>query len=119
MGHVDVVDILHELSRLALSDVLAKCSAEIICDVVLAVRECSGAAESAHDGAGLASDAGLDFLAVDGAFSLVQRVSHVYDSHLEVAVALHELICREYTAGTGSDYNNIISLIVRHLFLRH
>ena len=119
MGHVDLVNILHQLCGLLLSNILAKCSAEIICDVVFAVREGSCAAESGHDGAGLAPYAGLDLLAVDGALALVQRVSHLNDSHLETAVSLHELIGREDSAGAGADYNNVISLIVCHLFLRY
>ena len=49
MGHVDMVHILHEFGGLLLSDILVKRSAEIICDVVLAVGECACTSETAHD----------------------------------------------------------------------
>ena len=111
VGHVDMVDILHQTDCLFLSDVLAKCSAEIICDVVFSVRECSGTAETGHDGAGFAAYAGLDVLSVDGALPLLQGVSHVYDGDLKVLVPLDQLVCGIDSSRAGShDYDIILHI---------
>ena len=112
VGHVDLVHILHELGGLPLSDMLAERTAEVVGDVVFPVGERAGAAESGHDGAGLASYAGLDFPAVDGAFPLFQRVAHFYDGHPEGRPAFHELVCGENAARTGTDYDYVILVVV-------
>ena len=49
VGEIDAVDIPHEFQRLLLADVFVQGSAEIIRDVIFAVRESACAAESAHD----------------------------------------------------------------------
>ena len=72
---IDLVDITHQLERFIAPDVFVHRAAEIIGDVVLAVRERARAAEAGHDRAGLAFDAGFDFVAVDGAFALFECVT--------------------------------------------
>ena len=47
--HVDLIDILHQIYGFLLADVLVERAAEIIRDIVLAVRKCARAAEAPHD----------------------------------------------------------------------
>ena len=70
-GHVHIVHVLHKLQGLPLADVLIEGAAEVVGDVILAVGKGPCAAEAAHDGAGLALDAGLDLFPVDGAAPLL------------------------------------------------
>ena len=111
VGDVDMVHILHELGGFLLADILVKRASEIICDVILAIRECTCTAESAHDGAVLAVDAALDLVSVYGTLSLLQRLAHFEDRNLQVLVALHQLVGREDSAGTSPDNYDIISIL--------
>lgn len=75
VGHVDLIDIVHEIERLLFADVLVQRAAEVVGDVVFAVGKCARAAETAHDRAALAADAGFDLVAVDGAVALFKAVT--------------------------------------------
>ena len=59
-------------------------SAEIICDVVLTVRESACAAESAHDRTGLAVDAALYLIAVYGALTVFKSLAGLENSYLKI-----------------------------------
>ncbi len=105
---VDIVHIGHQLQGFALSDVLMERTAEVVGDVVLAVGEGAGAAEALHDRAGLALDAGLDLVSVDGAFTLFQRIAGLKDKDLFVRTLLHQLIGGKDSARSGTDNDYVI-----------
>ena len=99
---------MHQVQGLLLADIFIQGAAKIVGDVVLAVRECTGTAEAAHDGAALAADAGFDLVAVNGAAALAQGMTCFKHSHLQLRPMLHQLIGSENAAGTGTDDNDII-----------
>ena len=107
-GHVDLVHVAHELHGLLLADVLIQCAAELVGQVILAVGEGAGAAEAVHDGTGLAVDAGLDLIAVDGTVPLLQRVARLQHRHLPLGLTLHQFIGGKDAAGARADNQNII-----------
>ena len=108
VAHIDLVDIVHELQRLLLADIFIQGAAEVVGDVVLAVREGACTAEAAHDAAALAADTGLDLVAVDGAAALFQRMTGLKDGYLQFGLVLHQLISREDTAGAGANDDNVV-----------
>ena len=69
---------MHDLQGLLLADMLVESSAEIIGDIVLAVRERAGTAEAVHDRTGLAVDTLGDLLTIDRTLSFFQRIA-VFD----------------------------------------
>ena len=99
---------MHQIHGLLLADILMQCAAEVIGNVILTVRECTGAAEAAHDRAALAADAGLDLVSIDGTVPLIQCVTGFKYRNLQPGPALHQLVCGKNTARTGTDDNNII-----------
>ena len=63
---------------------LVQGAAEIICDVIFSVRESTSSAESAHDGAGLAVDAALYFISVNGTFTLFKRLACLENGYFKI-----------------------------------
>ena len=108
VGHIDIIHITHQVQGLLLADVFEQGAAEVVGDVVLAVGKCACAAETAHDGAALAADAGLDLVAVNGAVALVQGVTGLKNSNLHILIQLHQLVGGKDTAGACADNNYII-----------
>ena len=113
--HVDLVHIVHQLQGLLLADVLVQSAAEIIGDIVFAIGEGTCAAETAHDGAARAVNAGLDLLAVDGTAAVGQSVAGFEDSDLQGRVQADQFVGREDAAGACADDNNVI---IHEKFLR-
>ena len=108
-GHVDIVHVVHQLHGLLLADVLVQCAAELVGQVIFAVGKCAGAAEAVHNGAGLAVNAGLHLVAVDGTVPLFQRIASLQHSYLPLRPALHQFIGGKNTAGAGANNDHIIS----------
>ena len=108
VGHIDAVDIVHQVQGLLLADVFVEGAAEIVGDVVLAVGEGARTAETAHDRAALAADAGFDLISVDGAAAFAQSMAGFKYSHLQLRLVLHQLVGGENTAGAGTDNDHII-----------
>ena len=108
-GHVDIVHVVHQLHGLLLADVFVQCASELVGQVIFAVGKCAGAAEAVHNGAGLAVDAGLHLVAVDGTVPLFQRVASLQYGYLPLRPALHQFIGGKNTAGAGADNDHIIS----------
>ena len=108
-GHVDVVHVAHQLHGLLLADVLVQRAAELVGQVVFAVGERARAAEAVHNGAGLAVDAGLDLVAVNGTVPLFQRVARLQHRHPPLRLPLHQFIGGEDPAGACADDHYIIS----------
>ena len=106
--HVDLVDIVHQLERLLLADVLIERAAEVVGEVVFAVGEGARAAEAAHDRAALAADAALDLLAVDGTAALVETVARLEHGDLQRGILTRQLIGGKDAAGAGADDDDII-----------
>ena len=106
--HVDFVNIVHEFKSLVLADMLIERAAEIVCYIVFSVRESARAAETAHDRAGLAPDAGFYLVAVDGTFSAFQLVTCLKNRYLQPFVCLCQLVSGENTARTRADDDNVI-----------
>ena len=82
VGHIDLIDVVHQLKRLLLADVLMERAAKVVRDVILPVGECTRAAKAAHDRAGLAFDARLHALTVDRTTALGQRMARLEDGDL-------------------------------------
>ena len=108
MGHVNFVDVAHELQRLLLADMLVERAAEVVGDVILAVGKRARAAEAAHNRAALAADAALDLLAVDWAAALFQRVTGLKDRDVQFRRAVRQLVGGKNPAGPRADDNNVI-----------
>ena len=117
LGHVSAVfdvyfvDVFHQRQRGFLAYMLVQIAAEIVGDIVFAVRKSSRSAEARHNGTGFAFYTRLYFFAVDGAFSLFERVPALEHRHFFAAVS--QLECRKNTAGSGSDDYYVII----HVFL--
>ena len=108
VGHVDLVDIVHEVERLLFADVLVQRAAEVVGDVVFAVGKCARAAETAHDRAALAADAGLDLVAVDGAVALFKAVTGLEHGDAQVAAILCQLVGGEDAAGAAANDDDVV-----------
>ena len=115
--HIDLVDILHQVNGLFPADVLVERAAKLICNVVLSVGECACAAESAHDGAGLAVDAVLDPVAVNRASSLRERPAVLKHGDFHIRTQADQLISRKNAAGTCADDNGIVMIHIDPLFI--
>ena len=108
VGHVDLVDIVHEIERLLFANVLVQRAAEVVGDVVFAVGKCARAAETAHDRAALAADAGLDLVAVNGAVALFKAVTGLEHGDAQVAAILCQLVGGEDAAGATADDDDVV-----------
>ena len=108
VGHVDLVDVVHEVERLLFADLLVQRAAKVVGDVILAVGKRARAAEAAHDRAALAADAGLDLIAVDGAVTLFEAVTGLEHGDAQIAAVLGQLIGGEDTAGAAADDDHVI-----------
>ena len=105
---VDGIDVVHKVNGFFLAYVLVKSAAEFGRDIVFAVRECSRAAEAVHNSAGLASDTGLDLLAVDGAFTLREGRARLENGNLLLGRELMELVSGEDTSGSRANNYNVV-----------
>ena len=84
---------------------LVKGAAEIIGDIILAVGESACTAESAHDGAAFAVDAGVDLLPVNGTAALFQRMPRFKYGDAAAWVFLFQFIGGKNAARAGAhDY---------------
>ena len=81
-AEVDSIYVFHQFNGRLLSDILIESTAEIIGNVVFSIRKCTGAAESAHDGTAFAVNTGLDFITINGTFTVLQRMSYLKNSDL-------------------------------------
>ncbi len=108
--HVDGVDVVHQLGRHGLAYVFVQVPAEIVGDVVFAVRERARAAEAVHYRAGGAVYAALHALPVDGTNALLKRIARLENSYGKVLPELRQLVRGEYPAGTCSDYDDVVML---------
>ena len=108
VGHVDLVDIVHQIERLLLADVLIERAAEIVGDIVFSIGKCTGTAETAHDRAALAADAGLDLVAVNGAVALFKAVTGLEHGDAQVTAILCQLVGGEDAAGTAANDDDVV-----------
>ena len=108
VAEVNAVDILHQLYRLLLADILIEGAAELVCDIVFSVGKCARAAEAAHDIAHGALCAGLHLFPVYRAAALIQRASELEHGDLQSLIRLREFIGGENTAGACADNDHII-----------
>ena len=114
--HIDLVHIVHQFQGLLLADILIQSAAEVVGDIVLSVRECTGTAETAHNGAALAADTALYLIAVNGTVSLIKRVTRFKNGNLKLGSLSAELIRGKYTAGART-YNDYIVIHIDHPIL--
>ena len=108
VAHVDFVHIAHQLQGLTLADILKERAAKVVGNVVFSVGEGTGAAETAHNGAGFAADAGLYLFSVDGAVTAGKGVTCLDDRHLFLRAPLGQLISGIDAAGAGTDNQNVV-----------
>ena len=83
-------------------------AAEVVGDIIFAVRKRTGAAETAHDGTGLAVDTCLHLFAVDRTSALCEAVACFKYRRLEARIELLQLIGRKNPSGTRADNDNIV-----------
>ena len=107
--YIDLIHIAHQLNGSILADILVQCAAEVIGNIIFPVREGARSSETAHDRAGLTSDAAFYFLPVDRTFSLLQRIPRLKYSHPDPGGFLHQLIRRKDPSRTCADDDHIIS----------
>ena len=98
MLHVDFVHVAHQLQRALAADMLIERAAEIVGDVIFAIRKRARAAKAAHDGAAFAANAGFHLIAVDGAAALFQRVPGLHHRDLHFTVQPAQFIGGKDTA---------------------
>ena len=108
VGHVDLVNVAHQLQRFCLAEILVKRTAKIVGNVVFSVGKSACAAESAHDRAAFAGNAGLDPDTVNGTFAVFQRVSGLKDGNLQFRAQPGQLIGGKDTAGPRADNDHIV-----------
>jgi len=108
VGHVDLVNVAHQLQRFCLAEILVKRTAKIVGNVVFSVGKSACAAESAHDRAAFAGNAGLDPDTVNGTFAVFQRVSGLKDGDLQFRAQPGQLIGGKDTAGPRADNDHIV-----------
>ena len=115
MRGIDMIHIVHQIKSSLPSCMLIKGAAEIIGNIVFAIGEGSGTAESAHNGAGLAADTGSDLFSVNGTPAFFQRIPSLKYSNLQIRWFFCKLIGGVNTSWPGSYYNDIV---VHNKFLR-
>ena len=103
VAHVYLVNVVHKLESLLLAYMLVKSSAEIVGNVVFTVRERARSAESAHDGAVLASDAAFYFFSVNRTVSFFKGMTGLEYRNLELGLEFYQLVrgvdtCLLYTS---------------------
>ena len=108
VAQIDLVYIVHQLQRLLFADIFIQRAAEIVGDVIFAVRKRTGAAKAAHDRAGFAADAAFYLVAVNGAAALAEGMTGFKHAHLQLRGALGKLKSGKNAAGACADYNDII-----------
>ena len=108
VGKVDLVNIAHQLQRLLFPDILIQGAAEVIGDIVLAIRKGTRPAKAAHNGAGGAADTAFDLNAVDGAVTAAESVSRLEYRDPQPGSQTGQLIGRENTAGARADDDHIV-----------
>ena len=108
MGSIDMIHIVHQIKSRLSSHMLIKGAAEIIGNIVFAVRESSGASESAHNGAGLAADTGSYFFSVNGTPAFFQRVPCFEYGNFQICMFFCKLIGGVNTSRTGAYDNDIV-----------
>ena len=108
VGHVDLVNVAHQLQRFCLAEILVKRAAKIVGNVVFSVGKSASAAESAHDRAAFAGNAGLDPDTVNGTSAVFQRVSGLKDGDLQFRAQPGQLIGGKDTAGPRADNDHIV-----------
>ena len=111
--HVDLIHIPHQRQSLLFSDIFVQGAAEIVGNIVLAVRESARAAKPAHDAAAFTADTGLDLIAVNGTAALVQRVAGFEHGQLQLGTVLHQFVGGKNTAGARTDDDNVIFIGLR------
>ena len=106
--HIDIVYVFHQLNSFALADMFIQCSAKIIGDIIFSIRECTSAAETAHDRTSLTVDTVFNLFAVDRAFSFFERISLFKNCHFVIRFFFHQLVCRKNSSRAGTDNDHII-----------
>ena len=107
MGHIDLIDIMHQVQCCDFPDIFMQCASEIISDVVFSVGKCTGTAKSVHDGTVFAINTVLDFYTVNGTFSFFQRSAAFQHGNFEIGMKPDQFICGEYSSGSGSDDQHV------------
>ena len=102
--HIDLIHIPHQVNRLLLADILEQRTTEIIRNIILAIRKCACASETAHDRTASAVDAALNFHTVNRTFSLFQRIARLKYRN--------QLIGSKDSAGACANNNYIVFHVV-------
>ena len=108
VGKVDLIHIVHQTDRLSFPDVFIQGSAEIVGDVVFPVREGACAAETVHDGTGLASDTGFGFPLGDGTAAFGKRAACLKYGDFQIRTEADQLIGGKDAARARSDNNHVV-----------
>jgi len=108
MSDIDFVDVFHQVCGHGTADMFVQRAAEIVGNVVLAIRESACATEAAHDRAGFTFDAAFYFFVVDRTVSLFKRVAGFKNGNFYRRVFLGQLVGRKNTARSGPDNDNVI-----------
>ena len=108
VGHVDLVDVAHQLQRPGLAQILVKRAAKIVGNVVFSVGKSACAAETAHNGAAFAGNTGFDLNAVNGTFAVFQRMSGLEDGDFQFRAQPGQLIGGKDTARPRADNDHIV-----------
>ena len=108
VSDIDLIYITHQIQRFLFTNMFIESTAEIVGDVIFAIRESTGTAETAHDRTGFTFDTGFYFLSVNRTVSFVQRISFFENCNFEIFVLFHQLIGGKNSSWSGSDNYHII-----------
>ena len=105
---VDLVHVMHQVERLLFADVFVQRAAERVGDIIFAIGKRARAAETAHNRAALAFDAGLDLVPVDGAVPLFKRMTGFKDGDFQPFAALDQFIGGVNSSGARAHNDDVI-----------
>ena len=108
VSHVYFVNIAHKVKSMFFADIFIKGAAKIVGDVVFSVRKSARTAKTAHNGTGFAVNAAFYFFTVDGAAAFFKGMSRFKNGNFKFGRKLGKLVSGKNTAGTRTDYNNVI-----------
>ena len=117
--HVDLVNILHQIQRLLLTNVFIQSTTKIIGNVIFTIGKGTGAAETTHNRTALTADTALDLIAIDGAATLLQRMACLKYSDLQIAIQLSQFIGSKNTARACTNDDHIILRSLFHFVFVH
>ena len=114
---IDAIHVFHQIKCFLFADMLVKRAAELVGDVVFAVRKRARAAKAVHDRAGLAVNAVFDPDTVDRTVAFFKGIAKLKHGDSEILRFFKKLVSRKNTARPRADNDYVVVHI--EIFLYH